>query len=141
MRPKCWDTSQWNSIFERLGTIQHCPFPETMLIFLFLRLHRSQQRHKIDLRGGSITELALDTNEIEQEIEFRKASFSFSVSTTSVNHCRHSCLWRQLSSLIVLFEEVLLSSKTNRHCVTEKGFTSSELFTLIFWHLSSDLVK
>ena len=37
---KCWDTQQWNSMFEHLGNILSWPFAHFMLLFLFLRLHR-----------------------------------------------------------------------------------------------------
>ena len=61
----------------------------TMLIFLFLRLHRPQCLHDIKLvgAGGDIRELMLDVNKIEYVLKHRKASFSKSVSTTFVAHC------------------------------------------------------
>ena len=44
--------------------------PKTMLIFLFLRLHRPQRRHNIELGSGGIRELTLDANKIEQMPKF-----------------------------------------------------------------------
>ena len=58
-----------------------------MLIFLFLRLHRPQRLHNIELGAGGIRELTLEANKIEQMLKYRKASFPKSVSTTFVAHC------------------------------------------------------
>ena len=66
-----------------------------MLIFLFIRLHRPQRLHNIELGGrapgllgaGGIRELTLQANEIEQMLKYRKASFPKSVSTAFVAHC------------------------------------------------------
>ena len=52
-------------IFERLGHI-FPPSPQTMLIFLFLLLHRPQRLHNIELGGWGIRELTLDANKLEQ---------------------------------------------------------------------------
>ena len=62
--------------------------PKAMLIFLFLRLHRPQRLHNIELGGRGIRELTLDANKIEQMLKYRKASFPKSVSTAFVAHCR-----------------------------------------------------
>ena len=40
--------------------------PKTMLIFLFLRLHRPQRLHNIELGAGEMKELTLDANKIEK---------------------------------------------------------------------------
>ena len=40
--------------------------PETMLIFLFPRLHRPQHLRNIELRGRSIRDLTLDANKLEK---------------------------------------------------------------------------
>ena len=40
--------------------------PETMLIFLFPRLHRPQHLRNIELRGRGIRDLKLDANKLEQ---------------------------------------------------------------------------
>ena len=61
--------------------------PKTMLIFLFLRLHRPQRLHNIELGAGDIRELTLEANKIEQMLKYRKASFPKSVSATFVAHC------------------------------------------------------
>ena len=58
-----------------------------MLIFLFLRQHRSQHLHNIALGGKVIRELTLDPNKLEQVLQYQKASLSKSVSTTFVTHC------------------------------------------------------
>ena len=43
------------------------PLPaKTMLIFLFLRLHRPQRLHNIELGGRGIRELTLDANKVEK---------------------------------------------------------------------------
>ena len=63
------------------------PSPQTMLICLFLRLHRPQHLHNIELGAGGIRELTLDANKTEQMLKYRKASFPKSVSTTFVVHC------------------------------------------------------
>ena len=62
--------------------------PKTMLIFLFVRLHRPQRLHNIELGAGGIRELTLDANKIEEMLNYRKASFFKSVSTTFAAHCR-----------------------------------------------------
>jgi len=41
------------------------PFPQTMLIFLFLRLHTPECLRNIELGGRGIRELMLDANKIE----------------------------------------------------------------------------
>ena len=61
--------------------------PKTMLIFLFLRLHRPQRLHKIELGGRGIRELTQDANKIEEMLKYRKVSIPKSVSTTFVAHC------------------------------------------------------
>ena len=66
--------------------------PKTMLIFLFLRLHRPQHLHNIELGAGAIRELTLDANKIDQMLNYRKASFPKSVSTTFVAHCNFQAL-------------------------------------------------
>ena len=72
--------------FEHLGHISSLP-PKTMLIFLFLWLHRPQHLHNIELGGRGIRELTLEANKIEQIVKYRKASFPKSVSTAFVAHC------------------------------------------------------
>ena len=47
--------------------------PETMLIFLVLRLHRPQRLHNIELGGRGIRELTLDANKVEKMLKYRKA--------------------------------------------------------------------
>ena len=47
--------------------------PKTMLIFLFLRLHRPQRLHNIELGAGGIRELTLDANKVEKMLKYRKA--------------------------------------------------------------------
>ena len=47
--------------------------PKTMLIFLFLRLHRPQRLHNIELGGRGIRELTLDANKVEKMLKYRKA--------------------------------------------------------------------
>ena len=81
------------SIFERLGHI--CPLsPQTMLIFPFLRLHRPQRLQTLNWGAGGIRELTLDANKLDQleVLNYRKASFSKSVSTFFVAHCRFGSL-------------------------------------------------
>ena len=52
------------------------PHPlKTMLIFVFLRLHRPQRLHNIELGGRCIRELTLHANKLEQMLKYRKASF------------------------------------------------------------------
>ena len=76
--------------FLRLGNISP-HFPKTILIFLFLRLHRPQRLHNIELgggggwgRGGGIRELTLDANKIEQVcLSIERHVFPKSVSTTN----------------------------------------------------------
>ena len=40
--------------------------PETMVIFLFPRLHRPQHLRNIELRGRGIRNVTLDANKLEQ---------------------------------------------------------------------------
>ena len=47
--------------------------PKTMLIFLFLRLHRPQRLHNIELGGRGIREITLDANKVEKVLKYRKA--------------------------------------------------------------------
>ena len=47
------------------------PFPKTKLIFLFLRLHRPQRLHNIELGVGGIRELTLEANKIEQMLKYQ----------------------------------------------------------------------
>ena len=61
--------------------------PKTMLIFRFLRPHRPQRLHNIELGGRGDRELTLDANKIEKMLKYRKASFPKSVSTTFLAHC------------------------------------------------------
>ena len=42
---------------------------KTMLIFLFLRLHRPLRLHKIELGGQDIRELTQDANKIEEMLK------------------------------------------------------------------------
>ena len=58
-----------------------------MLIFLFLRLHRPQRLHNIELGDRGIRELTLEVNKTEQMLKYRKAQFPKSASTTFVAHC------------------------------------------------------
>ena len=63
---------QWVSkvlIFECLGQFP----PETMLIFIFPRLHTPQHPRNIELRGRGIRDLTLDGNKLEQMLKYRKA--------------------------------------------------------------------
>ena len=62
---------------------------QTVLIFLFIRLHRLQRLNNIELGPGpaNIRELTLDAGTIEQEAKYRKASFSKGVSATYVAYC------------------------------------------------------
>ena len=60
--------------------------PKTMLIFLFLRLHRPQSLHNIELGAGGIGELMLDANKIEQILKYRKASVVKGVLIGSISH-------------------------------------------------------
>ena len=66
------------------------PFPpQTMLIFLFLRLHRPLHLHNIELGGKGM----LDAIKIGQMLKYRKAFFvPKRVSTTFVTHCGYSKL-------------------------------------------------
>ena len=48
-----------------LDTFSSLP-PETMLIFLFPRLHRPQHLRNIELRGRGIRNITLDANNLEQ---------------------------------------------------------------------------
>ena len=68
--------------------------PQTMLIFLFLRLHRPQRLQTLNWGAGGIRELTLDANKLAQleVLNYRKASFSKSVSTFFVAHCRFGSL-------------------------------------------------
>ena len=59
---------------------------KTMLIFLFLRLHRPQRLHNIELGAGGIGELMLDANKIEQILKYRKASVVKGVLIGSISH-------------------------------------------------------
>jgi len=53
---------QFSSVLETYSPLP----PQTMLIFLFLRLHRLQHLHDIELEGGGgIRELTLEANKIE----------------------------------------------------------------------------
>ena len=56
-------------------------------MFLFLRHHRSQYLHNIELGGGGIRGLMLAANKIQEVLQYPKVSFSKSVSTTFVAHC------------------------------------------------------
>ena len=67
-------------------------FPQTMLIFLFLRQHRPQRLHNSELAGGGIRELTLDANKTEQVLQYREESFSKNVLTTFVAHWLWVCL-------------------------------------------------
>ena len=58
--------------------------PKTLLIFLFLRLHRPQRLHNIELGGRGYQRI--DARNIEQMLKYRKASFPKSVSTTLIAH-------------------------------------------------------
>ena len=49
--------------------------PKTMLIFLFLRLHRLQRLHNIKLGGRGIRELTLDANKVEKCLSIEKRDF------------------------------------------------------------------
>ena len=52
------------------------PFPpKTMLIFLFLRLHRPQRLHNIELGSRGIRELTLDANKVEKCLSIEKRDF------------------------------------------------------------------
>ena len=73
-----------------------------MLIFLFLRLHRPQRLHNIELVVRGIRGLTLDASisKIEQMLmlKYRKVSFPKSVSTSFVAHCsQEQCLLLQLT--------------------------------------------
>ena len=80
-------------VLETLPAPLPLPSTKTVLIFLFLRQRRSQHLHNTELGGGSIRELTLDANKIEQVLQCRKVSFSVSVSTTFVVH--YSCKNRE----------------------------------------------
>ena len=75
---------RFSSVFDIFSSLS----PETMLIFLFPRLHRPQHLRNIELRGRGIRDLTLDANKLEQMLEYRKASFPKRVSNTFVPHCR-----------------------------------------------------
>ena len=57
-----------------LDTFSSLP-SETMLIFLFPRLHRPQHLRNIEFRSRGIRDLTLDANKLEQMLEYPKASF------------------------------------------------------------------
>ena len=87
------------SIFKRLGHI-FPPYPQTMLIFLFLRLHRPHCLHNIELGAGGIRELMLDANKIEQVLKI------------NIEMCHFLKVSQLLLSLIVAKHKVDLKLRT-----------------------------
>ena len=72
------------------------PLPsQTMLIFLFLRLHRPQHLHNIEL-GGQVYQRINARWKYNRTIllEYQKASFCKSVSTTFVAHYKSEIGYR-----------------------------------------------
>ena len=53
---------RFSSVFDIFSSLT----PETMLIFLFPRLHRPQHLRNIELRGRGIRNVTLDANKLEQ---------------------------------------------------------------------------
>ena len=95
------------SIFEHLEHI-FTPSPKTMLIFLFLHLHRPQRLHSIELGARGIRELTIDANEIGEMLKYRKASFPKSVSTTFVAHCLEA-IYANYGDFLYIYIQVLVS--------------------------------
>lgn len=90
------------SVFE---TFHPLP-PDTKLISLFLRQHRPSTYTTLNWGmggGGGIRKLMLDSNKIEQALQYRKVSFSKSLSTTSVIHCS-SC--KMVKILVQIMDNV-----------------------------------
>lgn len=88
------------SVFE---TFHPLP-PETKLISLFLRQHRPSTYTTLNWgTGGGIRKLMLDSNKIEQALQYQKVSFSKSLSTTSVIHCS-SC--KMVKILVQIMDNV-----------------------------------
>ena len=86
---------RFSSILEQFSPSP--PPPQTMLIFLFLRQHRLQHLHDIELGTRGIRKLTLNANKIEHLLQYRKASFSKSVSTSFLTHCSFLlCIFFQL---------------------------------------------
>ena len=50
--------------------------PQTRVILFFQRLHRPQRLHNIELRVRNIIELRLNVKELEEELNYGKASLS-----------------------------------------------------------------
>ena len=72
------------------------PLPQKkMLIFLFLRLHRPQHLHNIEL-GGQVYQRINARWKYNRTIllEYQKTSFHKSVSTTFVAHCKSEIGYR-----------------------------------------------
>ena len=71
--------------------------------FLFLRQHRLQHLHNIELGAGGIRKLTLNANKIEHLLQYQKVPFSKSVSTSFVTH--YSFLFCIFFSRIVILRE------------------------------------
>ena len=84
---------RFSSVLDRFSSV---PL-ETMLTFLFPRLHGPQNLRNIKLRGRGIGDLTLDANKLEQK--YGKAFFPKGVSTTFVANCSliiyESPMWSQ----------------------------------------------
>ena len=85
------------SILETFPTLR----PQTMLIFIFLRRHKPQLLHNIELGGWGIRKLTLDANSTSLlEINTKKCYF-LSVSTIFDAHCRSAVYiqWMEARSI------------------------------------------
>lgn len=83
------------------------PFPLTQSWFLYFSdsTDPAPTQHWIGRwgGGGGIRKLMLDSNKIEQALQYRKVSFSKSLSTTSVIHCS-SC--KMVKILVQIMDNV-----------------------------------
>ena len=83
---------QFSSVLETF-----LPLPlQTILIFQFLDKTDHSTYTTLNWGTRGIGKLMLDKNKIEQMLQYRKASFSISVSATFVAHCSYTfseCRW------------------------------------------------
>ena len=93
-KTQCVTCTTGSKSVETLGSKLRCfsiwkHFPQTMLIFPFLRLHADHSVyiiHNIEFGAGDIRESTLDEIKIEYEVKYQKVPFSKSVSITFFAH-------------------------------------------------------
>lgn len=114
----------------------------TMLIFLFFRQHRPQHLENIEYRAGGIRELTLNGNKIEQVLQYRKLSFSQSVSTTLLAHCSSSpILWKHIYSITHILQTKLKTKRCHdcESTAVQMSMPWPRIYTIV--QLSNDIPK